>query len=175
MMQTVKEPRRLAPSHLSGAVLMALLAVSPAMLSHVVGASAQNQSAQDPLPEAAGKATVVLVCASCHDVDTAIGMRRTTTEWKQVVDSMINRGAVASDDEIKVVLTYLSRSFGLVNVNTAPAKEIEDVLEISSRDAEAIVRQRMERSAFASLDDLKMVPGIDTIAIDKCKERVQFR
>jgi competence ComEA-like helix-hairpin-helix protein len=153
---------------------LARLAVTAVLLCQA-GAASRGQTPQDPLPDAPGKTTVVVVCASCHDVDTAIGMRRTTSQWKEVVEAMINRGAVASDDEFKAVLAYLSKNFGVVNVNAAAAKEIEDVLEISSRDAEAIVRYRMERGSFAGLDELKLVPGVDAPTIEKRKERVQFK
>ena len=153
------------------AVLLAVCAVVP---RHIIGASGLNQNPQDPLPDAPGKATVVVVCASCHDVDTAIGLRRTSAEWRDVIDSMINRGASASEDEFKTVAAYLAKNFGLVNVNTAPAKEIEDVLEISSEAAAAIVRARMDRGSFADLESLKMVAGVDAAVIDKRKERIKF-
>ncbi len=136
---------------------------------------ARSRTAQDPLPDGPGKASLVVVCGSCHDVDTAVGMRHTSAEWKEVVDSMINRGAIGSDDEFKAVLGYLSTRFGIVNVNTAGAKEVEAVLDLSPSDAEAIVRYRMERGAFSSLDDLKMVPGVDALVIDQRKDRVRFK
>jgi competence ComEA-like helix-hairpin-helix protein len=157
------------------ALAATLLVLISAGLLPPVNASPRFQTNQDPLPDGPGKPTVVVVCGSCHDVDTATGMRRTTAEWKEVVESMINRGAVASDDEIKAVLTYLSKTFGVVNVNKAAAKEIEDVLEIPATEAEAIVRQRTDRGAFASLDELKSVSGVDASSIEKRKERVRFK
>ena len=55
------------------------------------------------------------------------------------------------------------------------AKEIEEVLEISSGEADAIVRARMERGSLADLDALKMVPGLDAAVVDKRKERIKFK
>jgi len=137
---------------------------------------AQQQTGQDdPLPKGPGKEAVALVCGSCHDVESSIAKRRTSAEWKQTIDAMINRGALGSDEDFKAVTTYLSTYFGLVNVNTATAKEIEDVLEITPSVAEAVVRYRTERGPFETLAGLKSVPGIDAVTIEERKLRVTFK
>ena len=65
---------------------------------------------------------------------------------------MVSRGAGGTDEELAIVLRYLTRHFGVVNVNSAPAKEIEAVLPISPDEAGAIVHYRTERGKFADLE-----------------------
>ena len=113
--------------------------VSVAVLLVIVAITviAQDATGPDPLPKGPGKDEVVAICGSCHDVDAAIGTRRTNAEWRGIVDAMINRGAQGSDEDFKAVTQYLSKYFGLTNVNTATAKEIQEALEIPSSGAEA--------------------------------------
>jgi competence protein ComEA len=62
-----------------------------------------------------------------------------------------------------------------VNVNTATAREMEDVLDISKVDAEAIVAFRGQRGEFQTLDALTGVPGVDSEVLEKRKERITFK
>ena len=96
--------------------------------------------AQEPLPDGAGKQTVERVCSVCHDLDVATGPRRVKAEWRAMVNAMVNRGAIATDEEIAAIIEYLSTSVGMVNVNKAAAGEIEAVLAIPSKEADEIVR-----------------------------------
>jgi competence protein ComEA len=131
--------------------------------------------AQDTLPEAPAKKTVETVCGACHEIQTAIGTRRTKAGWNSVIDAMANRGARASDQEFDAIVEYLAKYFGLVNVNKASAKEIEDIAGLSASNAEAIVRYRMENGEFADLESLKKVPGIDAGLIEERKNRIAFK
>ena len=135
---------------------------------------AMTSSAQDPLPEAPAKKTVENVCGGCHDVDTAIGERHDKTGWQTVIATMVNRGARASDQEFDVIADYLARYFGVVNVNSAAAKEIEDVLGISSEQSAAIVRYRAANGEFKDLAGLKKVPGLDAKLLEERKDRITF-
>jgi competence protein ComEA len=146
-----------------------------ALLLGAITVVAQEKTAEDPLPKGPGKDAVETICGTCHEVGTAIGTRRTRSEWRQVIDAMINRGALGSDEDFKAVLDYMAKYFGLVRINKATAKELEEVLEISSSDAETIVRYRSEHGEFATLDDVKKVPGIDGVAIEERKKRVAFK
>jgi len=138
-------------------------------------AVAQDGTAQDQLPKGPGRETVEVVCGSCHDIGTTTGAHRTSGDWKRIVDAMINRGAVATDDEFKAVIQYLSKYFGLVNVNKATAKELEEVLEIPTSAAEGIVRHRTENGPFETLESVKGVPGIDAGSIEERKARIAFK
>jgi competence ComEA-like helix-hairpin-helix protein len=131
--------------------------------------------AQDQLPGGPAKKTVAAVCGACHDLDTAVGMRRTKEGWQATVDAMVNRGARATDEEINTVLEYLARYFGVVNVNRATAKEIEEVLEISPQVALAIVQYRTQNGDINDLETLQKVRGVDAKLIEERKDRITFK
>lgn len=131
--------------------------------------------AQDPLPEAPAKKTVETVCAACHEIQTVIGARRTKPAWNAVIDAMANRGARASDQEFDAIVDYLSQYFGVVNVNKASAREIEEIAGLSASSADAIVRYRMGNGEFADLESLKKVPGVDGTLIEDRKDRFAFQ
>jgi competence ComEA-like helix-hairpin-helix protein len=134
-------------------------------------------AAAQELPDGAGKADVVKVCDSCHGVSTLIGEARSPSQWNDVVNDMVSRGASGSDDELRRVVDYLSKTFPPVtkiNVNTADAKDLETKLEISAKDAEALVRYREQNGKFQSFDDLKKVSGVDLKKIEAKRERLTF-
>jgi mono/diheme cytochrome c family protein len=64
------------------------------------------------MPEAESKAVVQRMCASCHTLESILKTRRTAEKWGEVVDDMVGRGAVGSDEEIDLVIRYLSEHFG---------------------------------------------------------------
>jgi mono/diheme cytochrome c family protein len=73
--------------------------------------SAQEKAA-DPLPDGEGKDLVQRVCTGCHGLDTALEGTKTAAQWKAVVDTMVNRGAEATDPEIDTIVKYLAKNFG---------------------------------------------------------------
>src|SRR5580704_3574962 len=44
--------------------------------------------AQDDLPEAPGKATVVRICTGCHGVEMFSGLRMSSKDWDSTITSM---------------------------------------------------------------------------------------
>jgi cytochrome c5 len=56
----------------------------------------------------------VKVCSGCHKPEAVLFRRDTPKNWAKKVDSMINRGAEATDDEIKLINTYLNNNFAFV-------------------------------------------------------------
>lgn len=66
------------------------------------------------LPEAPGKALVQRTCGGpCHNLETALGMRRNRVGWTAMVDNMIARGANAKEAEARAIVDYLATHFGL--------------------------------------------------------------
>ncbi len=57
----------------------------------------------------------------------------------------------------------------LVNVNTADAKELDELPEIGPSTAQKIVEHRRHRGNFKSVDDLEDVPGIGPKKLEKIK------
>lgn len=80
-----------------------------------------------------------------------------------------------TQDERDQIAVYLAKNFPKhVNVNTALAKEIETTLEISSTQAEAVVRYREEKGTLHSAEDLKKVPGFDNAKVEAIRNRLEF-
>ena len=105
----------------------------------VILLSFATAAAQDSLPDKPGRETVERLCSACHELDTATGTRHTRAEWRSLVEAMVNRGAKGTDEEFAAIVEYLATYLGLVNVNKAPAAEIEAAL--------AILRRRPRRSS----------------------------
>ncbi len=130
-------------------------------------------------PDGPGKAETERMCKGCHTLENVTRARRTKDKWTEVVDNMVSRGAKGTDDEIELVIDYLSANFGpratmKVNVNKASSAELAAGLEIPARDAEAIVRYRTENGAFKSVQELSKVPGIDAKRIESVQDRIEF-
>jgi competence protein ComEA len=136
-------------------------------------------AAQDPppLPEGPARALVEEVCSRCHEPAAAIsGKQFTATQWELKVIEMLQEEADVTDEERAQILAYLSAHFkpSKINVNRANADDLVPMLEISKKEAEAIVQFRKQNGAFKSIDDLKKVPGIDAARLDAGKDRLEF-
>jgi competence ComEA-like helix-hairpin-helix protein len=122
----------------------------------------------------AGEETTERVCGECHAVDEVTVTRRAPRDWSDMVNAMMDRGATATTDEVALIKRYLTRSFGLVRVNTATAEDLAAVLGLAARDAEAVVTHRAANGRFADAAALLKVPGIDRTKIDTQPEALRF-
>jgi cytochrome c5 len=66
-----------------------------------------------PLPSGPGKEVLLNTCTMCHDLKRIKLGRRSPEEWEETLSSMLNEGAMLSDDEFNRVHHYLSRNFGI--------------------------------------------------------------
>ena len=85
----------------------------------------------------------------------------------------------ATDQELALILDYLAKNFPAeeippVNVNTAPAIELESRLSLRRSQAAAVIAYREKNGRFKSIEDLKKVPGVDAEKIDAKKDRIVF-
>jgi competence protein ComEA len=136
-----------------------------------VGLTALGQG----LPDGPGKDLVDVVCTACHDTARIVAKQATKAEWQAKILEMLQECPDVTQDERNQIAVYLAKNFPKhVNVNTAPPKELESVLEISSSDAEAVVRYRDEKGVFHSAEDLKKVPGLDSAKVEAIKNRLEF-
>ena len=65
------------------------------------------------LPAGGEKALVEKTCGSgCHSIEVVTSQRMNQGDWNSIVQSMVARGAPASDAEVKVIVEYLAKTLG---------------------------------------------------------------
>ena len=84
------------------------------------GQSARNNNVQ--LPDGMGKDITQKICGTtCHGPDIVGGSGRTRDQWTAVVNSMVARGAKATEPELLQIVQYLSSHFAPGMVPAAAA------------------------------------------------------
>ncbi len=122
-----------------------------------------------------GEELVMRVCeTACHKMENH-DRRRPAYEWNGVIQTMIERGAMATVREVAVIRQYMKRYYGVVAVNTAPAEEFTAVLGLSAKDAQAVVAYRTEHGKFQDAEALGRVPGIDRSKIEEQPDALIIR
>jgi len=148
--------------------MKSLLLLAPALSVFLVPMNAQG------LPEGPGKSIFENTCGGCHGADIVVGQTGTRDVWQDTVDSMRGRGATGSDEDFKVIVNYLTKYFGVsVNVNQAPSKELAESLDITSAEADAIVKARTA-SKIKDWAELSKVQGLDIKKLEPIKTRIKF-
>ena len=153
-------------------ILLAAAAIFLVTLASVP-TTAQSGRASE-LPPGEGKDALLRACSDCHGMEVIEGQRRTRRAWQDSVEDMVARGAEASEHDVQLIVAYLTRVLGRVNVNRATTDEIHTIVELPESAAAAVVEYRTREGEFKSLADLKKVPGIDAAAIDAKKDRIVF-
>ncbi len=64
-----------------------------------------------PLPEGKGKDILLNTCTVCHDLGRVRLHRVSPEEWQETLETMLNEGAMLSDQDFPVLLQYLARNF----------------------------------------------------------------
>jgi hypothetical protein len=128
------------------------------------------------LPEGPGRSELIKVCGECHDATKATAKRLTRDGWAAIIDDMVKGGAKGTDKELEAVLDYLSTNFlgeaaRAINLNTAPAIDLESVVGLLRSEARVLIAWR-EKTKCKKVEDLKGVAGIDYKKIDAAKERI---
>jgi len=133
--------------------------------------------AQD-LPAGKGKALVENTCGSCHGLDVVIAQHATKDGWQSIVDYMVSRGATGTPEEISTIVDYLAKNYpaapASTNVNKASSMDLQTNLELSAKDADAIVKYRTDHGDFKDFDSLTKVPGVDTAKLTAKKDSIAF-
>jgi DNA uptake protein ComE-like DNA-binding protein len=127
-------------------------------------------SAADPDPNVEAVQTV---CGRCHTTAVFLDKPRAWDRWNDVFADMTQRGASGTDEQLERVTTYFLENLTFVNVNTSPAEEIAGVLGVGDDVAAAIITSR-HRQPFASLAELRVVPGVDPAKLELRKSRILF-
>jgi competence ComEA-like helix-hairpin-helix protein len=154
--------------------VVGMLAWGAVMAGALLETSAPKAVAQDAASDPAAP-VFASVCGKCHPKERVIAMRRTRSQWEEVITTMITaRAAQISDDDFDTVLGYLARQYGRVNVNRAPASDIVEVLHVEDSVAASIVTYRKEQGAFADFDALTKVPGVDREKLEALRDAILF-
>lgn len=99
---------------ISSAALASMAYAKPpaaAAAASVNGAQAQPGPAAgqaDAVDPAHAAATVQSLCSKCHDLGLVASAKYDRAGWQEVLQRMYGHGLVASDEEAKEVLDYLS-------------------------------------------------------------------
>ena len=133
------------------------------------------------LPPGEGRETLMRVCTACHDIEAVPRLHYSREGWANLVSSMKDMGADATDAELAQIVNYLAKNFGKVqeaakktNVNNATAKEIEAALGFTTKESELIVAYRTKNGNFKDVDSLLKVEGVDAAKIQSAKDKIEF-
>jgi competence protein ComEA len=145
----------------------------------MTAAAVQDSAAPDPgagMPDGPGKDVTVRICGVCHEARRTASLRLTREGWDELIGEMVKRGAKATDQERETVLDYLTANFlgeapHPINLNTAPAIDLEAVVGLLRSEARALVAWREAHGACKTIDDLKQVPGVDFAKLDAARDR----
>jgi competence ComEA-like helix-hairpin-helix protein len=156
---------------LSSSLLVVFFAFAAA-----AGTAQEPQKAETKSPEEVkAEETFTRNCVKCHPVDRIVGSRRTRTQWEEVMTTMQTaRGAAISDEDWDVILDYLVKQHGRVNVNRANADDLVEVLGLTSESADTIVKYRREHGNFEDFDAFAKVPGLDLGKLEKKRDAISF-
>lgn len=119
-------------------------------------------------------------CVGCHKVEEFMAYRLTKDQYTRAVYSMLDRGAQATNVELDTVAAYLYKNFPKVedttkvNVNKASAEQIVKGLNLTEKEAEAIVSYRERHGNFLAWGDLLVIYGVDGKKIEAAKDRMTF-
>lgn len=162
--------------------------VAAASSPHAQSPSAMAKPAQAPDPPvremsaereekwaAETEALVDRMCVSCHPIADITKVRKTWAEWNRTVVRMAALGIEADEDQLTAVKLYMTRYYGLVNVNKASAAELSAVLGLSGKEAAAVVAYRQTHGDFADASALTQVEGVDTAKITDAAAALRFK
>jgi len=131
--------------------------------------------ADDVLPNGPGKELVVKRCGACHSPQIVAGEDETRDQWNDTLNQMMGMGAPLTEDEFNQILDYLATNFPpKVRINRASAERIADGLDLTDKQAQAIVQYRQQHGNFKSIEDLLRVPGLDAKVMTDKKKFIAF-
>ena len=84
------------------------------------GTGAPAKTATVELPEGDGKAIATENCQACHKLTNLTKAHKSLDDWKDTVQTMIDRGANVPADKVDTLVKYLAKNFGPAD-SPAPA------------------------------------------------------
>jgi mono/diheme cytochrome c family protein len=144
--------------------------LSTAIVAVAAGSAAARAAAQQPEARPEPPPAFTKVCVRCHASDKVVEGRRYPAQWEQVLEQMVARGAVGTNEELDIVFEYLVTAYGRVEINKATTDDIAQVLHLEPGVAAAVVKQR----PFADFDALIAVPGVPVDELKKRRDAIVF-
>lgn len=97
----------------SRAIVIASALLATAALSAAAPARA-GRAPGDELPDGPGKKILIRACTTCHDLDEVVKFKGyyNRAQWKDIVVTMKEYGAVVDAVEIDVLTDYLTMELG---------------------------------------------------------------
>jgi competence ComEA-like helix-hairpin-helix protein len=105
-------------------IMSVSIVIAAASFCSVAAQNPPNKRDDAALPDGPGKAIIQKSCSACHTasvITTKPG--HTDDEWADILNKMVGRGAVLSDEDGDTLMQYLSTNFGpnWKGVPSAPA------------------------------------------------------
>jgi hypothetical protein len=137
------------------------------------GSPSLNRPESDEDEQRAAERLTIRVCADCHSLAVMTAERRTPAAWLDIVEEMGTRSD-ATPAELVSIRAFLTRTRGLVAVNTAPAADFVAVLGLSDDVAEAVVAYRTRHGRLSDRDALLNVPAVDKSSLGRDADALWF-
>jgi competence protein ComEA len=130
-------------------------------------------------PEGPGREEMLKICKGCHEMPRSVSKRQDREAWRETLNKMTAFGMKSTDEEFNRTLDYLAKNYPAgevppVNLNKAPAIEIESRLNLRRSQAAALVAYRAKNGPFKKLEDLKKIPSLDFASLEAKKDRIVF-
>jgi cytochrome c5 len=88
-------------------ILLSLVVLLTTILLSACGQAAATPTASPTLD---GKTLLQERCSVCHSADRIASLRGTTSEWTNLVDNMVSRGAQLNSTERQTLIDYLAQN-----------------------------------------------------------------
>lgn len=85
---------------------------SPAAASSSDSSAAPASPAKVELPDGDGKEIATENCQACHKLTNLTKAHKSLDDWKDTVQTMIDRGANVPADKVDILVQYLAKNFG---------------------------------------------------------------
>ena len=120
------------------------------MLALALPLAAIAPMAAQRLPDAPEKNTFLKVCSGCHPPEAVAGRMDTPKNWARKVESMMNRGAEATPEEITLINAYLNRDFLVLHRPKVLLAEDPGKQALQKRSAARAIPRRSWSRAIAT-------------------------
>jgi cytochrome c5 len=87
-------------------------ASDPSPAAAVPSAPAPAKAAVLELPDGDGKAIATENCQACHKLTNLTKAHKSLDDWKETVQTMIDRGANVPPEQVDTLVQYLAKNFG---------------------------------------------------------------